>query len=325
MTYNTSREEIQQMAIAARLYYEDGRTQEEIAISMGISRPTVSRLLMRAREEHIVTINVINPLDQNHELARHLCQATGLIEAIISPAVPNSTSLNLKYIGLSAARYIENKIKPQDVVGVGWGRTLYAMVQSLQSQSINGVKLIPLTGGLGQISPHFQVNDLIREISKNFNGDPHQLFLPAIVKDGETKTNILLSEDSKSITAIWDNLTVAIVGIGNVDFETEMSVLFVNYLDEGTRSRLKKAKAEGDICMRFFDISGTPVKNGVQGVISISLEQLRRIPSVIAIACGLSKVRAILGAIRGKYIHTLITDDQTAKAILVFLEKEGEQ
>lgn len=310
------------MAMAAHLYYEDGCTQKEVAAAMGLSRPTVSRLLMRAREEHIVTITVVDPLDTNQELADQLCQATGLTEAIITPAVQNAPGLNLKRLGISAARYLEKTIKPQDVVGVGWGRTLYAVVQSLQPQPISGVTLVPLTGGLGQVSPHFQVNELIRIISKNFDGNPHQLFLPAIAQHEETKTSLLASEDSKTVTAIWDNLTTALVGIGNVDFETEMSVLFVNYLDEGTRQRLQSAGAVGDICMRFFDHNGAAVMDGLRGVISISLEQLRRVQNVIAVACGPSKTQAILGAVQGQYIHTLVTDDLTAQTILSILVKE---
>lgn len=322
MTNITLREEIQQMAMAAHLYYEDGRTQQEVAAAMGVSRPTVSRLLMRAREERIVTITVIDPFDNNQKLADLLCKATGLTEAIITPAVSNAPDLNLKRVGISAARYLEKKIKPQEVMGVGWGRTLYAVVQSLQPQPVTNVTLVPLTGGLGQISPHFQVNELIRIFSKNFDGTPHQLFLPAIVENEEVKSNLMASEDSKMITSVWDNLTTALVGIGIVDFETELSVLFVNYLDMDTRQRLQSAGAMGDICMQFFDRNGAAVKDGLRGVIGISLKQLQRVPNVIAVACGSMKAQAILSAIKGKYFQTLITDDLTAQAILDILKEE---
>jgi DNA-binding transcriptional regulator LsrR (DeoR family) len=311
--------------MAAHLYYEDGRTQEQVAKAMKVSRPTVSRLLTRAREEGIVTIIVRDPFNTDQELADELCRLTGLHEAIITPAVPDAPDLNLKRLGISAARYLERVIKPQDIVGVGWGRTLYAVVQSLQPQVISDVTLVPLTGGLGQVSPHFQVNELIRNMSRSFPGTAHQLFLPAIVQHEETKASLLASEDSQAITEMWQNVTAALVGIGNVDFETEMSMLFVNYLDEATRRRLRSAGAVGDICMHFFDRKGKPVKDGLHGVISISLKQLRQVPKVIAVARGPSKAQAILGAIRGGYVHTLLTDDLTAEAILspLRVEKNG--
>ncbi|OGN86034.1 MAG: hypothetical protein A2X27_00375 [Chloroflexi bacterium GWD2_49_16] len=310
------------MAMAAHLYYEGGCTQQEVAVAMGISRPTISRLLVRAREEHIVTITVVDPFAINQELVDEFCRETGLKEAVITSAISSAPDLNLKRVGISAARYLEKNIKPQDVVGVGWGRTLYAIVQSLQPQSVTDVTLVPLTGGLGQISPHFQVNELIRIFAKNFKGTSYQLFLPAIVENEEAKSNLMASEDSKMITSIWDHLTTALVGIGNVDFETELSVLFVNYLDVETRQRLLSADATGDICMQFFDRNGYAITDGLRGVIGISLEQLRRVPNVIAIASGSSKAQAILSAIKGKYIQTLITDDLTARTILSILKEE---
>jgi len=51
-------------------------------------------------------------------------------------------------------------------------------------------------------------------------------------------------------------------------------------------------------------------------VIGIDLETLKNIPEVIAIAGGSEKVRAVLGALRGGYIKTLITDIVTARAVL---------
>ena len=106
------------------------------------------------------------------------------------------------------------------------------------------------------------------------------------------------------------------------DFESELSMLFVNYLDMETRQRLLAADAAGDICMRFFDRNGMSIKDGLRGVIGISLEQLRRVPNVIAVSSGSNKAHAILSAIKGKIIQTLITDDLTAQSILTLL-KEG--
>lgn len=319
---NNLREEIEQMVAIANLYYDGGCSQQEIATALGISRPAVSRLLARAREERIVTISILDPFNINQGLADKLCLEAGLSAAIVTPAIPNSPELNLRLVGISAARFIEKKIKTDEVVGIGWGRTLYSVGQSLEKQSTKGVTFAPLTGGLGQISPQFQVNELIRIFSKFFNGQPKQFFLPALVQDDETKTSLMETVDSKGITTIWENLTSALVGIGNVDFETELKMLFVNYVDQDTRQRLMASEAVGDICMQFFDQNGQDIKDGLRGVIGISLDQLRKVPNVIAISTGENKVPAILGAIRGKIIKTLITDELTAETILLKLKED---
>ena len=45
----------------ARMYYEQDRTQSEIADQYGISRPMVSKLLKEARDKGIVTIRISAP------------------------------------------------------------------------------------------------------------------------------------------------------------------------------------------------------------------------------------------------------------------------
>lgn len=49
---------IERMVNVARLYYEQNKTQNEIAKELGISRPLVSILLTEARTCGIVTISI---------------------------------------------------------------------------------------------------------------------------------------------------------------------------------------------------------------------------------------------------------------------------
>ena len=73
----------------------------------------------------------------------------------------------------------------------------------------------------------------------------------------------------------------------------------------------------GDILGRHFGAGGEPIDSPLAGrVIALPLETLRQIPQVIAFAGGLRKAGAILGALRGRYIHVLITDEATAKRLL---------
>lgn len=51
----------QQMVQAARRFYIDHLTAEEVAEELGVSRSTVSRLLKQARHQGIVKIRVRDP------------------------------------------------------------------------------------------------------------------------------------------------------------------------------------------------------------------------------------------------------------------------
>jgi len=74
--------------------------------------------------------------------------------------------------------------------------------------------------------------------------------------------------------------------------------------------------AVGDILLRFFDENGKPVKGPLSSrVVSMSLEQLARVNRAIAVAGGARKYKAILGALRGKWINVLVTDRCTAERL----------
>jgi len=79
--------------------------------------------------------------------------------------------------------------------------------------------------------------------------------------------------------------------------------------------------AVGDILGRHFDAYGRPIESPLaERIIALSLESLRTIPQVIAFAGGRRKADAILGALRGRYVHVLITDEATARLVL---ERQG--
>ena len=316
MNTENFRDELKQMALAAHLYYEEGQTQDEVCRTIGLSRPTVSRLLRRAKEEGIVQIRIRDPFVLDEQLAGEIVQAFGIQSALVAPAIPGRPDLSLKWLGLVAARYLEQHIQANEVIGVGWGRTLSTVSQSLSDMPKDGVRTVPLLGGLGQISPNFQVHEITRAIATAFNGEWTQVYIPALVDNESLLQSLVHSPDFQKLVESWSEVTTALVGIGNLDFDAEMQVLFAKYLDAATRNQLAREGAIGDICMRFFDIQGNPV-DGLPGVTGISLNQIRAIKRVIAVAGGIHKTQAILGALKGGWIQVLITDDLTARQILL--------
>jgi deoxyribonucleoside regulator len=50
--------------------------------------------------------------------------------------------------------------------------------------------------------------------------------------------------------------------------------------------------------------------------ISLDADSLRHIPRVIAVSGGISKARAILAGLRGRYCTCLVTDARAAQAVL---------
>ena len=70
---------------AAHLYYERKLTQKEITTELGISRPTVSKLLSRVQQEGIVQIAVREPEWRNSDPEAPLIDTSGLDTVIVVP------------------------------------------------------------------------------------------------------------------------------------------------------------------------------------------------------------------------------------------------
>ena len=90
-----------------------------------------------------------------------------------------------------------------------------------------------------------------------------------------------------------------------------------NVLDAEDMQELRAHGAIGDICLRFYDADGELVDSHFnRRVVGISAEQIRATPRRVAVAGGKRKIEAIRGALRGKWVTTLITDLHVAQALL---------
>ncbi|MBO0794098.1 MAG: RNA polymerase subunit sigma-70, partial [Ktedonobacteraceae bacterium] len=115
---------------------------------------------------------------------------------------------------------------------------------------------------------------------------------------------------------LFDQVTIALVGIGTVE-PSGLLASSGNIFSPEELDMLRVAGAVGDICLRFFDASGTPVTTPLNDrVIGMKLDQLRQVKRAVGIAGGQQKISAIRGALQGRYINVLITDRFTAQRLL---------
>lgn len=311
------RKEIELMLQCSRLYYETGQSQEEIAQAIGISRPKVSRLLQRARDEGVVQIQIVDPFSKHVELERLLVEAFGLKRSVVTAGTVGNEELTRRRIGWAAAAYLEEVLRDGQKVGIGWGRTLHATVQSIAEIGHRAVSVIPLVGGLSRVAPSFQVNELARLLAEAVGGAWQALYSPAFLGNEEEREVLLNSQDVQMVTAQWAYLDLALVGIGHFGYQTELQMLFADYVDPLVQQQLDQNGAVGDICGHFYDVHGNPITGaGWRGQLCIELEQLQRLDHVVGVAGSPVKADAILGALRGKYIDVLITDEPTARLVL---------
>ena len=293
------------MRSAAILHYREGISQIEISRRMRVSTATVSRLLARAREEGIVRIHIADP-DEAHEIGDTLARAMGLATVRVV-----DTS---KTAGLSAqvGALLTGAALPEGaVLAIGWGRAVQSVI-STGLPALPGVIVVPTTGGMHETASHFQINEFVRNAAEQTGGEARFLYAPSN-PSRELRAVLLRDPDTTRIMDFWSRVDAAILGIGSVQTST------------ATRgSELSGSGSEaviGDVARHYFDISGRRIERPDHvDPMTITREQLRRVPLGIGVATGPAKAAAIIGAARSGMIGALVTNLQTARAVLNMLE-----
>jgi DNA-binding transcriptional regulator LsrR (DeoR family) len=309
--------ELRLMARVARLYHEGGLSQREIAARLELSQPTVSRLLKRAEAERIVRVMVTHPSGIHPELEEGLQEKYGLREAMVVETATGEEALS-RDLGAAAGYYLETTLKKGDVVGLSsWSATLLAMVDSMRSlPRPTGARVVQILGGVGSPEAEEHAVHLTRRMAKLVGGEARLLPAPGVV--GSPAARDVLFEDSfvREAMAQLERLTVAVVGIGALE-PSRLLAASGNVFAPRELEKLRRKGAVGDVCLRFFDARGEPVRSELdERVIGVTLAQLRGAKRTIGIAGARRKHEAILGALRGRWVNVLITDRVTAERLL---------
>jgi deoxyribonucleoside regulator len=312
----------QLMAKVADLYYLRDLTQQEIADRLGLSRPTVSRLLQRARAEGVVRIEVNPPEESHHDLARELEERFGLREAVVVTGRSESPTLTRRALGQAGARYLDRCLKGREVVGVSWGTTLNEVVHHVRPRPLR-TTVVPLVGGAGQVAPGVHANDLARRLAQAHGGEVHLLHAPAVVASPEVQEALCSDPGIRRALDLARRAQVALVGVGAL--VPSSTLVQSGYFSVRELAALRERGAVGDVCTRPYTRDGLPVDEALQRrIVAVQFEDLRRIPTVVAVAGGLEKAEAILGLLRGDLVDVLVTDHLAARAVLRSLRAERE-
>ncbi len=299
--------------IATR-YYLRADLQVEIARELGLDPSTVSRYLKRARDEGVVHVEIRPPMRADLLLGRRVAVRHGLARVVVAPGEPNDPSGEIALAG-TAARYVEGLLRNGMRLGVSWGRTLAAVVHDLRAGAVSGLKLAQLAGGIADPNPGIQGHDLVRRMAELYPGSTvDYLHAPAIVGSDQAASALMGDRTVRAALDAARRSDLALVGIGQM---AEGATLFRGgHVDPEDWAVLGAAGAAGNINTCFFDHAGDPIEALRARTIAVSLEELRAIPTVVAVAGGLDKARAIEGAIATGAIDILVTDEGTATALL---------
>lgn len=314
----SEKDDLQTLAQIAHLYYEQGMTFQMLAKRFGISRFKASRLLQKARDKGIVNITITVPIQKTSDLEKRLEAALSLDRAIVVQDEGQSDDLRLASVGSACADWLVRTLKPKDILGVAWGRTLQKVAEALPLcvEPPQDIEVVQVLGGVSQLSSAYNGDEVCKRIAKSFSAPCHLLYAPAIADRPESKRIIMSQAGVRQTTQYYDRLTVALVGLGLVELTEDNMEYRLGYFTKAEFRKLKAEGAVGDHCV-FFDITGKVCGERINAKrIGIDHRQLLKVPRRITAATGRWKPRAIVGAARAGLFNELVTDETTAREIL---------
>ena len=300
---------------AARMYFLDGRSQDDVARALGTSRSNVSRMLTAARAQGIVEIRVHDQTSREKDLEQALQERFELSHARVAAFRPGVDALAAA--GDLAAQWLDESLRDGHVLGLSWGNSLQAMVESFSVDQPRSVEVVPLVGGLSTADSLVAGQELVRELAGRLGATYRYLHAPALLRS-ETARDALLAEPAVAdVLQRAQTADIAMVGIGTVGTGSSREMLDGLGLTASERKSFLAGGPVGDTCCRFFDAAGRAIRGVVHDrVLAVELDDLRRIPAVIGVATGVAKAPGVLGALRGELVDGLITDASLALAIL---------
>jgi deoxyribonucleoside regulator len=325
-----TRENRLQLADVARQYYIEDLTQAQIARGIGVSRSHISRMLKEARERGIVEIRIHHPLRTATDLDLRLLEVLPLSDTLVlaaaedsrgAPPMPEARSAVAEKLGALAARFLNERITDHAIVGVGWGSTVYHVVNSGYFRPKQGISVVQLMGSVGGATPDIDGGQVASRLGRALGGKIFYLQAPMVVTDVGVRAGLLRDQHIRKTLEMARRASVLLVSVGAV---TQASGIFrAGYLNESDLEYIQGQGAVGDICGVYFRQDGSPCSLELEErTIAAGADAMRRAALRVGVGWGAAKALPSIGAIRAGLINTLVTDEECAREMLDIIASE---
>jgi len=300
-------------ARASWYYYKIGMTQGEIANRLGINRARVINILNEARKDGTVTFHVSGEDAELMALEVQLKEKWGLRDVFLTPVVSDEELKNA--LSMAGAQYLEmNLPSKESLIALGWGETISGITRNLGRVIPERTSFVTLCGGvMHYLSEHTPAN--VGTPLSGFLYPFHVIPTPLMVGSPELRDQLLNEPEVQHVMNMAQLADIAMVGIGSLKTSTEFEGF--GYKSQKELNLLKKRGAVGEMHGEYFNSVGEPLElQHHHRLISIRLETLRKMKHVVGVAGGADKIEALQAALKGGFIHSLITDEMTARSLL---------
>ena len=310
---NISNKRAERLTMVAKKYYEEEKTQSEIAKELSVSRPLISRMLHEAKELGIVKIE-ISPLNEGDSLLlNQVRNLFGLKEGGILRDGANASDTNDRVAG-QIVDYLQEKLDKIASVGLGWGTMMGNVLGALPRQpsrpGARQLEVVPLIGNSSVSNRNYHSNESVRIFAEKTGGQPVYLYAPALAENRQEYDIILQLENVRAVEKVWRTLDLAVVNIGNYPSTPD----FASAIRYG--SLLQEKKVVGRVLNYYVTQEGEILHSNQDCAIQIPLSALANTKTVLGICASNVTPKAVLGALRSGLLTAIIAPESIIKAAI---------
>ena len=301
-------------ARAGWLYYIAGMTQDQIATELGISRQRAQRLVSRAMSEGLIHVRLNHRIGACMDLEQALRDKYQLTRCRVAPSLGPGVD-SAKGIAAAAAEELERFLRMPDplVIAFGTGRALRAMAERFMPSDARHHRIVSL---LGNIAPDGSATlyDVISRIAEKLDATYYPMPVPVISDTPQEREFFMHLRPIKAVFELARKADVTFVGVGQMGDDAPLAV--DGFVSREVLAELQAQGAAGEIGSWVYDGHGRYLdspRNALVGGVRVEPGQTK---PVIGVAAGKNKIKALRGALAGRIINGLVTDEATAQILL---------
>jgi DNA-binding transcriptional regulator LsrR (DeoR family) len=301
-------------ARAGWLYYVAGKTQDEIAKALKISRQSAQRLVSLSVSAGLVKVRIDHPIAACLDLAQRLRERFGIDFAEVVPTDPASSSTTLG-IALAGADEMERRLRQADplVIAMGTGRTLKSVVEHLPRMDCPQHRIVSLTANI-TLDGSASVYNVIFSMADRIRAAHYPMPLPAVASSPAERMLLHEQKVVKSTLALAAQADVTFVGVGDVG--PDAPLVKDGYVTPEECRLLLQDGGIGEIVGWVFDREGHLLDCSFnERVASAPLPPTSK-GEVIMLGMGPVKTPPMRAALKGRLVNGIVTDQATATALL---------
>lgn len=271
--------------------------------TQGISLTEDGRNVLR--ELHDITGEILGLT----QVARELKDKLGVRQVVVVPGDSDETFWVQRDIGRAAVTQLKARLQADTNIIAVTGGTTMASVAAMMSpdKRERPMHFVPARGGLGE-TLELQANTVCSRMANRANAEYHLLHIPDEVSQ-ETFERMVEEPSIKNVLGMIKTARIVVHGIGEA-----MTMAKRRHASPEDLQMIEHHHAVAEAFGYYFDEEGNIVHR--VNTVGIQLKQLDAIETVIAVAGGKSKARAIAAYTKRSPHIILVTDEGAAKEIL---------